>query len=96
MLSLQRIFIYYLIAINAVAYLFMWYDKNQAKKKGQRISENALLIIAVVFGTPGIYLGMKTPIYHKAGKPKFKILIPCLMLLQCVLLLYLHQKLGLL
>lgn len=96
MLSYQSTFIYYLVAINILAYLLMAYDKYQARNNNSRVPERTLFLLAFFCGALGVYLGMKPPIYHKAGKPKFKFLIPCLMLLQCVLLLYLHQKLGLL
>ncbi len=58
------------------------FDKYQSKKKGQRISENTLLLLALTLGAVGIFCGMKAPIYHKAGKTKFKILIPFLLLMQ--------------
>lgn len=86
MANLQSIFIFYLIAINALAYLFMWYDKYQAKKKDLRISENALLTLAVAFGAAGIFLGMKAPLYHKAGKPKFKWVILPLFIINLILI----------
>jgi uncharacterized membrane protein YsdA (DUF1294 family) len=62
----------------------MWYDKYQAKHKGQRISENTLFFIAFIFGALGIYLGMKAPIYHKAAKAKFKWGIPLLIFLNVI------------
>jgi len=75
---LQNIFYAYVIAINCFAYALMWYDKSQSKKKGTRIPENKLFIVAFIFGALGIYLGMKAPIYHKAAKTKFKWGIPLL------------------
>lgn len=68
----------YVIAINVIAYVLMWFDKYQSKNKGQRISENTLFFIALIFGAFGIYLAMKAPIYHKAAKAKFKWGIPLL------------------
>jgi len=81
---IQNIFYAYVIAINCFAYALMWYDKHQSKKKGRRISENRLFFIAFIFGALGIYLGTKTPIYHKAAKAKFKWGIPLLIVLNVV------------
>jgi uncharacterized membrane protein YsdA (DUF1294 family) len=85
---IQNIFYTYGIAINCFAYALMWYDKHQAKKKENRISENKLFFIALIFGAIGIYLGMKAPIYHKAAKVKFKWGIPFLIALNVVAFMY--------
>ena len=76
MLSFQLIVIHYVISINIIAYAFMWFDKRHAVKKRQRISEKQLFMLAFFMGALGIYAGMKTPLYHKAAKPLFKIGIP--------------------
>lgn len=65
----------------------MVFDKYQSKNKGNRISENKLFLFAFILAAPGIYLGMKYPIYHKAAKPKFKIGIPLIFILN-VLIVY--------
>lgn len=90
---IQNIFYAYIIAINCFAYALMWFDKQQSKKKGKRISENKLFFIAFIFGALGIYLGMKAPIYHKAAKTKFKWGIPLLIVvnLLCVYLIYRYK-----
>ena len=76
MFSFQTIIIYYVVFINVIAYAFMWFDKRQAVKKRQRISEKQLFMLAFFMGALGVYAGMKTPLYHKAAKPLFKIGIP--------------------
>lgn len=90
---IENVFFAYVIAINCFAYALMWYDKHQAKKKGKRVSENKLFVIAFLFGALGIYLGMKAPIYHKAAKPKFKWGIPLLFILNviCIYLMYRYK-----
>lgn len=87
---IQSIFFVYVIVINCYAYALMWYDKNQSKKKGNRISESKLFFIAFMCGAFGIYLGMKAPIYHKAAKAKFKLGILFLIILNvvCIYLIY--------
>lgn len=81
---IESIIIIYVIAINIIAYVLMWFDKYQSKNKGQRISENTLFFIALIFGAFGIYLGMKAPIYHKAAKGKFRWGIPLLIVLNVI------------
>ena len=88
MLSHQRLFIYYVIIINVIAYVVMWYDKYQAINKRPRISENKLMLLAVFLGSIGIFAGMKAPIYHKAAKPLFKIGIPLLIVLNVVVVYF--------
>ena len=75
----------YVVTINVISYIVMWFDKYQSKKKGQRISENNLLFLAFIFGSLGIYMGTKAPLYHKAAKAKFKIGVPLIILLHSIL-----------
>lgn len=88
----ESIIIIYVIAINVIAYVLMWFDKYQSKNKGQRISENSLFFIALIFGALGIYLGMKTPIYHKAAKAKFRWGIPLVLILNVGCIFYFIKK----
>lgn len=81
---IQPIFLTYLFLINCYAYGLMWYDKYQSKQRGKRVSENKLFFIAFFFGAIGIFLGMKSPIYHKAAKTPFKIGIPLLIVLNAI------------
>lgn len=86
----QNIIIGCIIIINLIAYVIMWFDKYQSKKKGNRISENKLFLLAFLLGAPGIYLGMKYPIYHKAAKSSFKIGIPILIIVNVVCFYFLN------
>lgn len=96
----QKTLIVYAIAINSIAYIIMWYDKYQSKKKGSRVPEKILFLLAFILGAFGIYLGMKFPLYHKSAKPLFKIGIPVLIILNILIvfitinsnsLLYFHK-----
>ena len=82
---------YYVIFINVIAYATMWYDKAQAIKKRHRVSEKQLFALALFMGALGIYAGMKTPLYHKASKPLFKIGIPLILILN-VFVIYLTLR----
>jgi uncharacterized membrane protein YsdA (DUF1294 family) len=84
-MTIKNIVIVYVLASNFIAYAMMWFDKYQSKKKGNRISENKLFLFAFILGAPGIYLGMKYPIYHKAAKTKFKYGIPILLILNTLI-----------
>jgi uncharacterized membrane protein YsdA (DUF1294 family) len=89
MSRLNYIILIYIVSINGIAYLSMCFDKYRSKKGGQRIAENTLFIMGLLCGAPGIYFGMKAPLYHKASKPKFKMGIPILILLNAVLICFL-------
>lgn len=91
MISFYKLIIIYILAINVFAYAIMWFDKYQSKKKGNRISENKLFLLAFLFGSVGIYLGMKYPIYHKATKSSFKFGIPILIILNGVCVYFLNK-----
>ena len=85
----KNILIAYTLVINTIAYITMCFDKYQSKKKGQRISENTLLLIAFILGSLGIYIGMKAPMYHKATKAKFKMGVPLLIVVNGICIYFL-------
>lgn len=80
---------YYLLAINAVAFIMYGIDKYKAKKAKWRISEATLLLLAVLGGSIGAWMGMKVW-HHKTMHKKFKYGIPAILLIQIALMAYLH------
>ena len=82
---------YYLLAINAVAFIMYGIDKYKAKKAKWRISEATLLLLAVLGGSIGAWMGMKVW-HHKTMHKKFKYGIPAILLIQIALMAYLHIK----
>ena len=82
---------YYLLAINAVAFIVYGIDKYKAKKAKWRISEATLLLLAVVGGSIGAWMGMKVW-HHKTMHKKFKYGIPALLMIQIALMAYLHMN----
>ena len=82
---------YYLLAINAVAFTMYGIDKYKAKKAKWRISEATLLLLAVVGGSIGAWMGMKVW-HHKTMHEKFKYGIPAILLIQIALMAYLHMN----
>ena len=82
---------YYLLAINAVAFIMYGIDKYKAKKAKWRISEATLLLLAVLGGSIGAWMGMKVW-HHKTMHKKFKYGIPAILLIQIAQMAYLHMN----
>ena len=76
---------YYLLAINAVAFIVYGIDKYKAKKAKWRIPEATLLLLAVLGGSIGAWMGMKVW-HHKTMHKKFKYGIPAILLIQIALI----------
>ena len=80
---------YYLLAINIVSFFLYGIDKYKAKKNKWRISEATLLMMAVIGGSIGAWVGMRLW-HHKTMHKKFKYGIPVIMIMQVCLVVYLH------
>ena len=91
MSTLHRYLAYYLLAINAVTFIVYGIDKYKAKKAKWRISEATLLLLAVLGGSIGAWMGMKIW-HHKTMHKKFKYGIPAILLIQIALMAYLHMN----
>ena len=81
---------YYLLAINIVSLFLYGIDKYKAKKNKWRISEATLLMMAVIGGSIGAWVGMRLW-HHKTMHKKFKYGIPIIIILQVCLVVYLHS-----
>ena len=64
-----------IIVINVIALLMYGIDKYMAVRKGRRIPEAVLLVIAFFFGAIGAAFGMIL-FNHKTNKMLFRILVP--------------------
>ena len=84
--SLMEIFIY-LIAVNVVAFFMYGIDKWRAKRSKWRISEATLLLLAVIGGSIGAWLGMKVW-HHKTLHKKFRFGIPAIIIIQLFIICY--------
>ena len=89
--TLHSYLAYYLLAINAVTFIVYGIDKYKAKKAKWRISEATLLLLAVLGGSIGAWIGMKVW-HHKTMHKKFKYGIPAILLIQIAQMTYLHIK----
>lgn len=74
----------YLVFINFSVFLAYGLDKWLAKRHYWRISENNLLLIAILGGSLGAYIGMFV-FKHKIRKKKFYFTIPILCIMHLVL-----------
>ena len=75
----------YLITINALGFLLMLIDKQNAKKNAWRIPERVLMAVAAVGGSLGCLCGMYL-FRHKTRHIKFSVGLPILFAVQAVLL----------
>ena len=91
-MTLHSCLVCYLLAINAVTFIVYGIDKYKAKKAKWRISEATLLLLAVLGGSVGAWLGMKVW-HHKTMHKKFKYGIPAILLIQIALMAFLHMNL---
>ena len=90
--TLHSFLAYYLLVINAVTFIVYGIDKYKAKKAKWRIPEATLLLLAVLGGSIGAWMGMKVW-HHKTKHKKFKYGIPAILLIQIALMAYLHMNL---
>lgn len=90
-MNVHGIIIYYLLVINAVAFFVYGIDKLKARKGRWRISEATLLLLALVGGSIGSWLGMKVW-HHKTMHLKFKYGLPAILLLQLAIAVYLCTR----
>ena len=78
----------YLLAINIATFFLYGIDKYKAKKNQWRISEATLLLMAVIGGSIGAWVGMRIW-HHKTMHKKFKYGIPVIIIMQVALAVYL-------
>ena len=91
-MTLHSCLVCYLLAVNAVTFIVYGIDKYKAKKAKWGISEATLLLLAVLGGSVGAWVGMKVW-HHKTMHKKFKYGIPAILLIQIALMAYLHMNL---
>ena len=77
---------YYLLIINIITFIIYGIDKYKSIKHKYRISEKTLIILAILGGSFGAFLGMIT-FHHKTQKRVFIILIPLIMLIWVYILI---------
>ena len=83
--------LYYLIGINAIAFVVYGIDKLKAKKGKWRIPESTLLLLAIIGGSIGAWLGIKVW-HHKTLHKKFKYGIPLIVIAQIAIAVYIFRE----
>lgn len=71
--DIMELFKYYLVGINIISFLLYGFDKILAMMKIRRIRERTLLMISILGGCYGGFLGMII-FRHKIRKKRFIIL----------------------
>ena len=84
----MNIILGYLLAVNIATFFLYGIDKYKAKKNKWRISEATLLLMAVIGGSIGAWIGMRLW-HHKTMHKKFKYGIPLIIIMQIALVVYL-------
>lgn len=87
----MRALLYYLLAINVIAFFAYGIDKWKARKGRWRIPERTLLLLAAVGGSIGAWTGM-TVWRHKTKHLKFQVGVPLILVLQLALAAYVYWK----
>ncbi|MBR4296802.1 MAG: DUF1294 domain-containing protein [Bacteroidaceae bacterium] len=82
-----QIIIYALFALNLITFIIYGIDKFKAKKAKWRISEATLILLAVIGGSIGAWLGLQVW-RHKTQHKKFFIGIPMILTLQVIATIY--------
>ena len=89
----MKYFLWYLLLINAAAFIIMLVDKRKARKNRWRIPERPLILSALIGGSIGALLGMYT-FRHKTKHLKFTLGIPAILIAQIALAIWSFQKIG--
>ncbi len=76
--------LYYLLAMNVVAFIAFGVDKFKATTDQWRIPEKTLMLLALAGGSIGAWAGMQVW-RHKTQHAKFKYGIPAILLVQIFL-----------
>ncbi|MBR6066032.1 MAG: DUF1294 domain-containing protein [Paludibacteraceae bacterium] len=76
--------LFYLVAINLIAFFLYGIDKWKARHDKWRVTEARLITISLLGGSVGAFLGMKVW-HHKTQHPRFRYGLPLILFLHLVL-----------
>jgi len=74
----------YILALNIVGFIAMWYDKAMARARKYRVPESRLLLIAAAGGSIGVYLGIYI-FRHKVNNLIFTLGVPIILIVQIII-----------
>lgn len=89
--ELTKVLTIYLVTINVATFFVYGIDKWKAKHTKWRITEAALLLLAVFGGSIGAGLGMKVW-HHKTLHKMFKYGIPLIIIVQVAIVLWILRR----
>ena len=81
----------YVAIINTLAFIVYGIDKLKAKKGKWRIPESTLLLLAIIGGSIGAWLGIKVW-HHKTLHKKFKYGIPLIVITHIAITVYIFRE----
>ena len=84
---MSKVAIYYLAAINVIAFILYGLDKLWAKKGRWRVPERSLILIAAAGGSIGAIAAMKVW-HHKTKHNKFRFGLPAILLAQIAIIYF--------
>ncbi len=84
-----KLFLLYLLLINAAGFALMLIDKWKARKNRWRIPEATLMTVAALGGSVGSLAGMYL-VRHKTQHPKFTLGIPLILAVQVVAAVWIY------
>ena len=85
-----KYFLLYFLIINIVGFLSMGFDKYKAKHNMWRTPENTLLLIPLLLGSIGSYIGMHV-LRRKTLHLIYKYGIPVIFIINIVCIYYIFQ-----
>ena len=86
----MELLLYYFVCVNVLTFLVYGIDKWQARQGKWRISEATLLLLAVIGGSIGAWLGMRVW-RHKTMHKKFKYGIPAILMIHIIRIGYMSK-----
>ena len=86
----MELLLYYFVCVNVLTFFVYGIDKWQARQGKWRISEATLLLVAVIGGSIGAWLGMRVW-RHKTMHKKFKYGIPAILMIHIIIIGYLSK-----
>lgn len=87
----MKLFMIYLLIVNALGFTLMLTDKHKATKNLWRIPEKVLFLIAAAGGSLGCLGGMYT-VRHKTKHLSFTLGMPLILAIQIVLLIVISSN----
>lgn len=81
----------YLITVNITAFIIYGLDKHFSRRHARRVSEQVLILFAILGGSLGAYFAMWL-FRHKTRRPKFNIGVPVIFIVQAALAIFLLTR----